>query len=150
MERETMLHDQLFARLATRCRLVLLSNTDPLHVEHMEANYRFPSYFHARVYSCTAGASKPDPAIFRRAIEESCAAPGRILYVDDAEEYVAAGRRLGLRGYLFQSPEELQAGFRRRRILQPYARPLRRKDTRHVKIAVCRLPDGNLMSPILW
>ena len=117
LEPETLLGDALFAKLAARYRLVLLSNTDPLHVEHLEANYGFPRYFPARVYSCTVGTSKPEPAIFERAIQEAAAAPSQILYVDDAEEYVAAGRRLGLQGYVFQGAEPFLAELRRRRLL---------------------------------
>src|SRR5580704_5631576 len=36
-----ILPDSLFERLGTRCRLALLSNTDPIHVAHFEANYSF-------------------------------------------------------------------------------------------------------------
>ena len=34
-----ILPDLLFERLATKCRLALLSNTDPIHVAHIEATY---------------------------------------------------------------------------------------------------------------
>lgn len=117
LEPETLLGDNLFAKLAARYRLVLLSNTDPLHVEHLDANFGFPRYFPARVYSCTVGASKPQRAIFERAIHEAGAAPSQILYVDDAEEYVAAGCRLGLQGYVFQGAEPFLAELRRRSML---------------------------------
>jgi HAD superfamily hydrolase (TIGR01493 family) len=111
LEPETILSDAFFARLAARYHLALLSNTDPLHVEHMEANYSFPRYFRARVYSCVAGVRKPDPLIYRRAIREVDASPGQILYVDDLQENVEAGCKLGVQGHVFLGVEPLLAGF---------------------------------------
>ena len=43
--------------------------------------------------SATAGASKPDPAIFRRALEELGVEPARTLHVGDTEEADGAGAR---------------------------------------------------------
>jgi putative hydrolase of the HAD superfamily len=99
LARETILEEKLFAELGGRYGLALLSNTDPIHVAHMEANFGFMRHFPAaaRVYSCAVGARKPSPAIYAKGIA-ACGVPAReILYVDDVGEYIAAGR--GCRGY---------------------------------------------------
>src|SRR5579863_2422822 len=46
--------DDLFQTLAKNKRLALLSNTDPIHVAHLESNFSFFQFFPAaqRVYSC--------------------------------------------------------------------------------------------------
>ncbi len=119
LEPETILDDDLFAHLATRYRLLLLSNTDPIHIGHLEAHFSFPHQFSARLYSCSVGASKPDAAIYRRAIQEAGVAPERILYIDDNPDFVEAGRRAGMQALLFEGAEQLREVFHRRGILQP-------------------------------
>ena len=57
----TILPESLFERLATSCRLALLSNTDPIHVAHIEATFPFVRHFPVRVYSCRVGTCKPAP-----------------------------------------------------------------------------------------
>ena len=117
LDPQTLLGDAFFAQVAQRHRLLLLSNTDPLHVAHLEANFGFVKHFPARVYSCTAGVSKPDAAIYRRAIQEAGCLPEQILYMDDVADYVEAARRAGMQGLVFEGPEALTSELRRRGIL---------------------------------
>lgn len=113
LDSTTLLPEVLFERLATSCRLALLSNTDPIHVAHIEATFPFVRHFPVRVYSCRAGASKPAPTIYHHALREIAAVPEETLYIDDLEENVAAAVRLGMSGFLFTSPSELLAEFSR-------------------------------------
>ncbi len=73
----------LFERLAARCRLRLLSNTDPIHVAHFEAHYDFVRSFPVRVYSCHVGISKPSPSIYHHALREVDAMPDEAVFIDD-------------------------------------------------------------------
>ena len=109
----TILPDALFERLATRCRLGLLSNTDPIHVAHIEATFGFVRHFPVRVYSCRVGSSKPAPLIYHRALRELDALPEETLFIDDAQENVSAAVRLGMTGFHFTSPGELLSEFSR-------------------------------------
>jgi FMN phosphatase YigB (HAD superfamily) len=108
-----ILPDSLFERLGRTCRLGLLSNTDPIHVAHFEANYSFVRYFPARVYSCRVGSSKPAPAIYHRALREVEATPEETLFIDDMPENVRAAASLGINAFHFTSAEELIAEFLR-------------------------------------
>jgi putative hydrolase of the HAD superfamily len=117
-----ILHDQilpnsLFARLSQKYRLVLLSNTDKLHVPYQLSHFTFMRYFPARVFSCRVGASKPDPKIYQAAIYAAGAPPARIVYVDDVLAFVRAGCRMGLDAIRFTSPRQLDAALRIRSIL---------------------------------
>jgi glucose-1-phosphatase len=109
LDPQPMQDSALFESLAKRYRLGLLSNTDPIHVAHLEATYAFFRYFpqSARTYSCVVNASKPVPLVFREAMRGVKAEPEETLYVDDIEAYVEAARGLGMRGVHYESPEQL-------------------------------------------
>jgi FMN phosphatase YigB (HAD superfamily) len=101
--------DGLFECLAKSYRLGLLSNTDPLHVAHLEATYSFFRYFAkpVRTYSCSVGASKPDPLIFREALRACKVRAEQSIYIDDIPAFTDAARALGYTGIHFRAPEQL-------------------------------------------
>jgi glucose-1-phosphatase len=107
------IHDNAFLeKLSKHYRLALLSNTDPIHVDHMEATYDFFQFFPARIYSCEVGASKPNPLIYREALRACKVVAEEALYIDDVPVFVEAAQRLGMSGIPFQSPEQLVADLR--------------------------------------
>jgi putative hydrolase of the HAD superfamily len=108
-----MLPDSLFESLAAKCRLALLSNTDPIHVAHFEATHSFVRYFPVRVYSCRVGLSKPSPAIFHHALREAGAMPDETMFIDDLRENVLAAASLGINAFHFTSADDLLAEFSR-------------------------------------
>ena len=111
LDPEPIQETEWLAGLAKRYKLALLSNTDPIHVAHMERSYEFFQYFPARVYSCAVGAAKPNPIIFREALRACRVLAEEAVYVDDIAEYAEAARRLGMAGVQFQSPEQLRRAF---------------------------------------
>lgn len=113
LDPETILPDVLFERLAEKCRLALLSNTDPIHVAHFEATFSFVRYFPVRIYSCRAGSSKPSPAIYHHALRELGAMPDETVFIDDLHENVLAAASLGINAFHFTSADELLADFSR-------------------------------------
>jgi FMN phosphatase YigB (HAD superfamily) len=106
-----ILPELLFARLAKSCRLALLSNTDAIHVAHMEATFPFVRHFPVRVYSCHVGASKPAPLIYHHALREIDALPEEAMFIDDVRENAVAAASLGITAFHFTSAEELLAEF---------------------------------------
>jgi putative hydrolase of the HAD superfamily len=78
----------------------------------MEANYDFFRFFPVRVYSCTAGASKPSPIVYLEALRGSKVQSGEAVYIDDISAYVEAARSLGMAGIHYQSKEGLMDGLR--------------------------------------
>jgi len=104
------IHDNsLFAELSRNYRLGLLSNTDPIHVAKLESTYAFFEFFPkpVRTYSCSVGASKPEPLIYREALRACKVRAEEAVYIDDIPAYVEAARRLGLTGIHFQSSAQL-------------------------------------------
>ena len=105
--------NSMFEGLERKHNLGLLSNTDPLHVARLESSYEFMRYFppSTRTYSCSVGASKPDPLIFREALKACRAKAEETVYIDDIADYAEAARRLGMQGIQFRSREQLREEF---------------------------------------
>jgi glucose-1-phosphatase len=101
--------DSLFEHLCKSYRLGLLSNTDPIHVACLESTYSFFRYFPkpVRIYSCSVGASKPNPLIFREALRACKVSADQSVYIDDIASFADAARTLGCVGIQFLSPEQL-------------------------------------------
>jgi len=104
--------DAFFKALSKKYRLALLSNTDPIHVQHMESAYSFFPFFPVRIYSCAVGASKPNPLIYREALRAVKVQAAEAVYIDDIAAYVEAAQRLGMGGIQFQSPTQLTDGLK--------------------------------------
>ncbi len=103
----------MFERLSKNYRLALLSNTDPIHVAHMESHYHFLAYFPARIYSCAVGVTKPNPLIYREAIRACRVRAEEAVYIDDIAANVEAAQRLGMAGIQFESPTQLALAFQK-------------------------------------
>lgn len=101
--------DVFLEKLSKRYRLALLSNTDPIHVRHMESIYSFFRLFPARIYSCAVAVSKPNPLIYREALKAVKVKAEEAVYIDDIAAYVEAAQRLGMAGIHFQSPAQLSS-----------------------------------------
>lgn len=114
LDPETILSEDLFIRLGARCRLALLSNTDPFHVECLERRFAFGRHFPVRIYSCGIGASKPSPIAYEAALEGLAVQPQDALYVDDVQEFVDAAREMGLDAIHFETADRLEEELRRR------------------------------------
>ncbi len=110
LDPKPMQDNSLFESLRKNFRLGLLSNTDPIHVAHLEATFDFFRFFpkSVRTYSCVVRASKPSPLIFRDALKSLRVKAENATFVDDVEAYVAAARSLGLQGIYYQDPNQLR------------------------------------------
>ncbi len=117
LDPQTILSERLFEQLGARSRLGLLSNTDPLHSAHLEQHFAFMRYFPTRIYSCSIGASKPSPAIYRAALDAMAVSAAEALYIDDIAEYAQAARELGIDAIHFENPEQLDEELSRRGLL---------------------------------
>ncbi|NBD13781.1 MULTISPECIES: HAD family phosphatase [Corallococcus] len=97
-------HDAVLPRvegLQGRVKRVLVSNTNALHVAYVKPLLPLLQRFDALVLSCEVGHVKPEPAIYRLALEKAGCAPEEAAFFDDLPEFVDAARALGLRGFVF-------------------------------------------------
>jgi putative hydrolase of the HAD superfamily len=107
LDPEPLQPTSLFEQLSRTNRLGLISNTDKIHVAYLEATYDFFRFFPVRMYSCSVGASKPDPLIYREALRGCKVQAQDAIYVDDVPAFVQAAESLGIRGIHYQSPQQL-------------------------------------------
>jgi glucose-1-phosphatase len=115
-----LIDSALLEYLSKHYRLAVLSNTDPLHVAELERHFDFFRFFPRRIYSCTVGASKPSPLIFREALRACKVTAEAALYIDDIPAYVDAARQLGMKGIVFRSPAQLSADLAEQGLLHDY------------------------------
>lgn len=111
-----LIPDRVIESLASRYRLLLLSNTNHIHFESILGKYPVIRYFHDLVLSFEVHAMKPEPAIYRAAIEKAGCRPEECFYTDDIADFVEAARREGIDAVQFQSPQQLEAEMKARGI----------------------------------
>jgi glucose-1-phosphatase len=101
-----LLPDNLLSALSRKTPLWVLSNTNTLHFEFIEANYSFLQYFSGRILSFEVGKMKPDPEIFRFALDKAKVEPREALFVDDHLPNVAAATSVGIDAFQFLNPSQ--------------------------------------------
>jgi glucose-1-phosphatase len=114
---EALLPESLLESLAARYRLVLLSNTNPIHFEMIRATFPHLRHFHQLVLSYEVKAMKPQPEIYQAAIEAARCRAEECFYADDIPEYVEGARKLGIDAVQFESREQIERELRARGIV---------------------------------
>ncbi len=113
---QLILDPSLFERLRAKYRLILMSNTNPMHAAYLDKHYPFLQIFHSRIYSHEVGAMKPDQAIYRKATEAAHAGPEHIFYVDDIPAFVEAAIQTGWTAVQFINKDRLLRDMRNLKI----------------------------------
>ncbi len=91
----------------------IISNTVPGMEERLSAEMpHLIPIFDVRVGSGDIGVAKPDPAIFRHALEAAGTEPEESVFTDDVSAYAAAARELGMHGFHFTGYEQFAADLR--------------------------------------
>ena len=99
---------RLLHRLLPRYPCFLISNTNRPHFEFCRDRYPILKKLSGWVLSYEVGELKPHPKIYRRALELAQVPAEEIFYVDDREDLVDAGRKLGLQSHRFEGADHLQ------------------------------------------
>lgn len=97
----------LVRRLRGRYRTGLLSNASDVLPRLLGERYGLDGLFDVEVISAVVGLAKPDPAIYRLALERLGTAPEATIFVDDYEPNVAAAAELGIQAIHFVGYEAL-------------------------------------------
>jgi HAD superfamily hydrolase (TIGR01509 family) len=95
-------------------RVIVVSNTCPIHVAWLDQQFSFFRQLKERVLSYEVGAAKPELEIFLAAVQKAAVPPDLCFYVDDSPGHVQAARRLGIDGVVYESPRQVLVGLRRR------------------------------------
>jgi putative hydrolase of the HAD superfamily len=105
---------ELLASLRPRFRLAALSNSNEVHWERNASDLGIDDLFEVAISSHQVGFCKPDPRIYRIALDRLAVSPDEVMFFDDAQANVAAASRLGMRAFQVYGVE----GVRRRLVGQ--------------------------------
>ena len=101
--------EDLLDRIRAKYRVAFLSNSNEVHAEliprHFSTLFRKDDRF---VFSHRFRVAKPDPEIFRRALEVIGALPQNVVFVDDLLENVLAARSEGILSFQFVDAQQLR------------------------------------------
>lgn len=100
--------EALLEQLREKYRVAFLSNSNEVHAELIPR--RFAGLFRKDdrfVFSHRFRVAKPDPEIFRRALEVIGALPHQVVFIDDLIENVISARSIGIRAFQFESAQQL-------------------------------------------
>ena len=106
---DMIVSESLLVALKRRYPLILVSNTNEVHIDFVRSNYPILDYFQHHVLSYEVGSLKPDRKIFERAIAVSGHPPEALFFTDDREENISAAAELGMRAHQFKTEAHLVA-----------------------------------------
>ncbi len=98
---------RLAGRLRERHKLLLLSNINVLHYDYLKEHFPVFDVFHAVIASFEAGVVKPDPRIYRKALDVLAVPATAVFYTDDRPDLVEAARSLDIRGFVYSGVAQL-------------------------------------------
>ncbi|MFA5005001.1 MAG: HAD family phosphatase [Candidatus Omnitrophota bacterium] len=93
--------------LRQKYRTALLSNTNILHYKYLKENFPVFGVLHEQFLSFEMGLVKPQEQIYEKVIAALGVLPENIFYTDDRKELVACAGKMGLKGFVFTSAEQL-------------------------------------------
>lgn len=91
-----------------KCLLGALNNEARETNEYRFQAFGLRAFFQVALSSCYLGLSKPEPAIYARALDILGKPPERILFIDDRAENVAAAEAAGMKAIRFEGAETLR------------------------------------------
>lgn len=86
--------------------LFALNNEGKELNDYRIAKFGLNDFFHGFVSSSYVGLRKPDPAIYRVALELSFSKPSEVLYIDDRIELIEVAEKMGIRSLHHTSYEK--------------------------------------------
>ena len=108
---------ELLLQLKQQYRVVLLSNTNPIHFTWCQGavfNYKghnIHDFFDHCYLSYQMKSSKPEPEIFQKLLAEEGVSPEHCLLLDDGEQNCKTAQALGINTYLVKPHEDLRPLF---------------------------------------
>jgi len=109
--------DLLPALKKKKYKLVLLSNTNPIHKKYGYGHYDFLKFFDKLILSHEVKSLKPEEKIYRAVQEFTRQPASKHFYIDDILEYVDSAKKLGWDGVQFTNYENLVEELKKKQIL---------------------------------
>ena len=110
----SLVPESLLLALKENYRLLLLSNTNPIHFQMLQGAFPMLGHFDRLVLSYEVGALKPSPEIYQETLKYSECAPGECFFTDDIPAYVEGAKKAGIDAVQFESREQIEREMRAR------------------------------------
>ena len=95
-------------RDTNKYKLIALSNVNSSHWDFiLKKNWDFLNYFHELILSHEIHLIKPDPEIFKYAIQKAGCKPQQIVFIDDGLNNIRSAKQLGIFGIKYTNLDEL-------------------------------------------
>jgi len=104
---ENIAMSSLVKVLAQNLDLILFSNTNPLHFNHILDNYPFIGEIKHRALSYEMGLLKPDRRFFEQTLRKFRLNPSLTLLIDDSAENIATAEQIGIAGIIYRDHNAL-------------------------------------------
>lgn len=103
----------LMQTLRTQRPLYLLSNTNEVHFEWLQATFDVARHFEEMILSYRVGCSKPEPEIYHEVLRRSGLSAQDCLFIDDLECNVKAAAGIGMHTIQFVGVDDLKQNLQR-------------------------------------
>jgi epoxide hydrolase-like predicted phosphatase len=90
-----------------RYKLAILSNHAKEWSEYMKRKFDLFKSFDQIIFSYDIGLRKPDPKIYKVALERLQCDAGECVFIDDKKRNTDAAEKLGMKGIVFEEPSKL-------------------------------------------
>jgi putative hydrolase of the HAD superfamily len=98
----------LMTALKAQVPLYLLSNTNEIHYDFLQANYQVARHFSQLILSYKLGCTKPAQRIYQEVLNLSGHVGSNCLFIDDLEVNIKAASEFGIQTIHFQGIEDLK------------------------------------------
>jgi FMN phosphatase YigB (HAD superfamily) len=105
---------QLSERYRSQVPLVLLSNTNEIHWQHIEQQWNPSRWFDHLILSFEVKSLKPSEDIYRHVTALTGHSLDRCFFIDDVPANIDGARRAGLQAELYTHPEKLRSSLQQR------------------------------------
>lgn len=94
---------QIIRQLKKQYKLYILSNTDVIHLNYFTKMFSITKEFDYLFASCELKLAKPDPEIYKTVLNKIKLSGEECIYLDDAEEFINAGKQAGMFGIVYKN-----------------------------------------------
>lgn len=94
--------------LAKKYKVFYLSDNVKERVEMINSRYGFMKWFENGIFSHKVGIKKPNPQIYKLALEKAGVQPKEAVFIDDKALFLEPAKQIGMTTFVFETPEKLR------------------------------------------
>lgn len=94
--------------LTKKYNVYYLSDNVRERVEKINDKYNFLKWFEGGIFSHEVGVRKPNPEIYKYALNKIRAKPEEVVFIDDKQTALDPAKEMGMITILFENPEQLK------------------------------------------